>query len=103
MGFAVAADEVCNLSQRCAQAARDTSALIEESIAKSNDGKLKVDQVAKAITPMEQVTQQTANSAEESAAAAEELNAQSETLKEIVERLAIMVGGAEAARGQGRP
>ena len=49
MGFAVVADEVRNLAQRCSQAAGDTSALIEESIAKSNDGKAKVDQVAEAI------------------------------------------------------
>ncbi len=49
MGFAVVADEVRNLAQRCAQAAKDTAALIEESIAKSNDGKSKVDQVAVAI------------------------------------------------------
>ena len=49
MGFAVVADEVRNLAQRCAQAAKDTAALIEESIAKSNDGKAKVDQVATAI------------------------------------------------------
>ena len=49
MGFAVVADEVRNLAQRCAQAAKDTAALIEESITKSNDGKVKVDQVATAI------------------------------------------------------
>jgi len=49
MGFAVVADEVRNLAQRCAQAAKDTAELIEESIAKSNDGKVKVDQVATAI------------------------------------------------------
>jgi methyl-accepting chemotaxis protein len=49
MGFAVVADEVRNLAQRSAQAAKDTAALIEESIAKSNDGKEKVDQVALAI------------------------------------------------------
>ena len=49
MGFAVVADEVRNLAQRCAQAAKDTAALIEESIGKSDAGTAKVDQVAKAI------------------------------------------------------
>jgi len=49
MGFAVVADEVRNLAQRCAQAARDTASLIEESIAKSQDGMAKLDQVAGAI------------------------------------------------------
>ena len=49
MGFAVVADEVRNLAERSAQAAKDTAALIEDSIAQSNDGKTKVDQVAVAI------------------------------------------------------
>jgi methyl-accepting chemotaxis protein len=49
MGFAVVAEEVRNLAQRCAQAAKDTSGLIDESIAKSNEGKAKVDEVAAAI------------------------------------------------------
>jgi methyl-accepting chemotaxis protein/methyl-accepting chemotaxis protein-1 (serine sensor receptor) len=49
MGFAVVADEVRNLAQRCAQAAKDTAVLIEESIAKSADGKVKVDQTATVI------------------------------------------------------
>jgi methyl-accepting chemotaxis protein/methyl-accepting chemotaxis protein-1 (serine sensor receptor) len=138
MGFAVVAEEVRNLAQRCAQAAKDTAALIEESIAKSNGGKMKVDQVAaairaitedagrvktlvdevnlgsqeqgrgieqiaKAITQMEQVTQKTAANAEESASAAEELNAQSGTLKQIVERLTAMVGGGETPNADHRP
>jgi methyl-accepting chemotaxis protein len=133
MGFAVVADEVRNLAQRCAQAAKDTAALIEESIVKSNDGKTKVDQVAvairaiteesakvktlvdevslgsteqtrgieqiaKALTQMEQVTQQSAANAEESAAAAEELTAQASTLTEVVAQLSAMVGGAETAQ-----
>jgi len=50
MGFAVVADEVRNLAQRCAQAAKDTASLIEESIAKSNDGSQKLDEVAKTIS-----------------------------------------------------
>ncbi len=49
MGFAVVADEVRNLAQRCAQAAKDTAALIEESIVKSNDGKAKMDHVTTSI------------------------------------------------------
>lgn len=58
MGFAVVADEVRNLAQRSAQAARDTAILIEESISKSNGGKVKVDQVARAIEAItEQSTQ----------------------------------------------
>jgi len=49
MGFAVVADEVRNLAQRSAQAAKDTAALIEESIAKSTEGAVKVEQVAGSI------------------------------------------------------
>ncbi len=128
MGFAVVADEVRSLAQRSAQAAKDTASLIEDSIAKSSEGKIKVDQVAlaiqavtedavrvkvmvdevslgseeqtrgidqigRAISRMEQVTQTAAASAEEGAASAEELNAQSEALKDIVARLQAMVGG----------
>jgi len=49
MGFAVVADEVRNLAQRSAQAARDTAALIEESVSKSGEGKTRMDEVAMAI------------------------------------------------------
>jgi methyl-accepting chemotaxis protein/methyl-accepting chemotaxis protein-1 (serine sensor receptor) len=136
MGFAVVADEVRSLAQRCAQAAKDTSSLIEESIAKSNEGKTRVDQVAasirsvtgdsaktktlvdevnltsqeqahgidqigKAIRQMEEVTQKNAASAEESASPAEELSAQSQNLKDIVERLTALVGGGGGAASSG--
>jgi methyl-accepting chemotaxis protein/methyl-accepting chemotaxis protein-1 (serine sensor receptor) len=140
MGFAVVADEVRNLSQRCAQAARDTAELIAESIARSRDGKVKVDQVAaamhciteedaklktlvdnvyqgnqeqtlaieqigKAITQMEQVTQTAAAGSQQSAAAAEELSAQSETLQHALDQLRIMVGShkGEARREPDKP
>jgi myosin heavy subunit len=49
MGFAVVADEVRSLAQRSAQAARDTAALIEESIARSGEGTVRVQHVAASI------------------------------------------------------
>ncbi len=49
MGFAVVADEVRNLAQRSAQAAKDTAALIEESILKSGDGSTRLSEVAASI------------------------------------------------------
>jgi methyl-accepting chemotaxis protein/methyl-accepting chemotaxis protein-1 (serine sensor receptor) len=49
MGFAIVADEVRSLAQRSAQAAHDTAALIEDSIASANAGNQKVEQVSGAI------------------------------------------------------
>jgi methyl-accepting chemotaxis protein len=49
MGFAVVADEVRNLAQRSAQAAKDTSELIEESISRSHAGGTKLERVSEVI------------------------------------------------------
>jgi methyl-accepting chemotaxis protein len=48
LGFAVVAEEVRNLAQRAAQAARDTATLIEESTSSACDGSEKVEQMAAA-------------------------------------------------------
>lgn len=125
-GFAVVADEVRNLAQRSAQAAKDTAAMIEESISKSNSGSAKltevaeaiksitesavkvktlvdevnlgsqeqargIEQIAKAISQMEQVTQKTAAHAEEGAAASQELNSQADSMKTSVRELRLLV------------
>jgi methyl-accepting chemotaxis protein len=131
LGFAVVADEVRNLAQRCSQAAKDTGELIEQSIAKSNEGALRFDEMAAAIasitassekikglidkvsatsqgqarriqglvssvSEIQQVTQAAAASAEESAAAGEELSAQAMALHSIVNELSVVVDGAPA-------
>ena len=129
MGFAVVAEEVRALAKRCADAARDTASLIEESIKNSGRGATTarnvaeimhgitsksaivrsiadevrvgseeqtrgIQQVAQAMTRMEQVTQRTAGSAQESACAAVELATQSRALQSVVERVTDMVGSA---------
>ncbi|MBE7542551.1 MAG: methyl-accepting chemotaxis protein [Bryobacteraceae bacterium] len=130
MGFAVVADEVRNLAQRSAQAARDTSELIEESIVRSNEGKTKLDevaawvtkvvqnaaqinvltnevhvgsqeqargieQIAKAVTQMQSLTQSSAANAEESASAGEMMSEQATALNGAVMRLRDLVGSAD--------
>jgi methyl-accepting chemotaxis protein/methyl-accepting chemotaxis protein-1 (serine sensor receptor) len=51
-----------------------------------------IEHIGKAMTQMEHVTQSTAAIAEESASAAEELNAQSQALMKVVDRLSAMAG-----------
>ena len=49
MGFAVVADEVRSLAQRCAQAANDTTSLIEESVTNAKNGGTRLGEVSEVI------------------------------------------------------
>ena len=143
-GFAVVAEEVRNLAQRSAEAARSTSDMIADSVknadngvaisrevaealgeiaegsrkvndlvgeiaAASNEQSQGIDQINKAVSQMDQVTQANAASAEESASAAEELSAQAEELSSIVEELQAIIcrkpncGEVQAEREVHRP
>ena len=49
LGFAVVADEVRSLAQRCAQAAKDTTALIEESVRSAQTGSHRLNEVTEVV------------------------------------------------------
>jgi methyl-accepting chemotaxis protein len=69
--------------------------LLVEEIHHGSEEQMKgMQHIGRAVSQMEQVTQTTAASAEQGAAAAEQLSAQAVGLKEIVERLNVMVGAA---------
>ncbi len=55
MGFAVVADEVRTLAQRCTAAARDTSALITNSVDSSQAGSTKIQSVTAAVGKVAQL------------------------------------------------
>ena len=60
-----------------------------------------VDQVNSAVSQMDRVTQQNAAGAEESASASEQLSAQANTVKGVVNELAVLILGSRAS-GSGR-
>ncbi|MCC6362022.1 MAG: MCP four helix bundle domain-containing protein [Bryobacterales bacterium] len=93
-------DQVATMIRAITEEASKVKTLVDEVNLGSQEQARGIEQIGKAIIQMEQVTQKTAANAEESASAAEELNAQSETLKDVVEKLAAMVGGAAGAGAQ---
>ncbi len=132
-GFAVVADEVRNLAMRAAEAARQTSTLIEGTARKISDGARTVQvaaeafaevadhttrisglveefstcsrehtqgiqQINGAISNIDTIVQQNSSNADESACAAEEMKVQSSQLKEIVDELVRLVGGARSRK-----
>jgi methyl-accepting chemotaxis protein/methyl-accepting chemotaxis protein-1 (serine sensor receptor) len=86
-------DQVAVAIRAITEEAGSIKVLVDDVNMGSQEQARGIDQIGKALTQMEQVTQKTAANAEECASAAEELNAQSATLKGIVERLTAMVGG----------
>jgi methyl-accepting chemotaxis protein len=78
--------------------ARQVDELVAEVAGASREQTLGINQINSAVAQMDKVTQANAASAEESAAAAEELNGQAHVMKEAVAELLRLVGKAD---GQG--
>jgi methyl-accepting chemotaxis protein len=152
-GFAVVAEEVGNLAQMSGNAAKEISALLDQSVSTVNkivdeskskieglvtEGKTTVDQgirvasqcgevlndivhnvqqatnmageiasasqeqsrgcaeITKAMTQLDQMTQQNASTSEECASAAEELSSQAESLRNLVAKLVLTVNGSNS-------
>ena len=75
------------------------SGLVSEIAAASSEQAKGIEQVNVAVSQMDKVTQGNAATAEESASASEELNAQARTLNEVVDEMVRLVNGANAAQG----
>jgi len=75
--------------------------LVDEVSQGSQEQKQGLEQIAGAINQMEQVTQKTAASAEEGAAAGQQLSAQAHTLHSLIEGLKSLVDGASAGAQSG--
>jgi len=118
-GFAVVAEEVRNLAQRSAEAAKNTASLISQSQAQvehisnginqvtelisqvsnaSDQQRTGIDQVNDAVAQMDKVTQSSAATAEESASASEEMSAQAEELNSMVDQLIMLTEGAKRSQ-----
>lgn len=72
--------------------------LVSEIAAASQEQAQGIDQVNTAVAQMDKVTQQNAANAEESASASEQLTAQATAMNEMVNELAVLVGGCNSQR-----
>jgi methyl-accepting chemotaxis protein len=92
-GVAIAS-EVAKTLDDIVRSVGKTNELVSEIAAASREQAQGIDQVNTAVAQMDKVTQQNAANAEESASASEELNAQADSMNDIVADLVALAGGA---------
>jgi methyl-accepting chemotaxis protein len=92
-GFAVVADEVRNLAMRAAEAAKNTAALIEETVKKINDGAEQVartneafTQVAESASKVEELVTEIAAASKEQAQGIEQINTAVAEMDKVIQQ-----------------
>jgi methyl-accepting chemotaxis protein len=93
-------DKVATRLQEIVTKAKQVDELVAEVATASKEQTQGIDQLNTAISQIDKVTQSNAANAEESASAAEEMNAQTESLKEAVGELLALVNGTATAAGR---
>ncbi len=73
--------------------ARQVDQLVHEIASASQEQAQGIGQISKAVLELDRVTQQSAAGAQESAAAAEEMNSQTTHVREVVQKLVILIQG----------
>ena len=96
------ANEVGKVLEEIVQSVGKTTDLVSEIAAASQEQAQGIDQVNTAVAQMDKVTQQNAANAEESASASEQLTAQASAMNDMVNELAVLVGGCHAQQQQSR-
>ncbi len=89
--------KVEELLTQIADKVNSTNSLVAEIATAAREQAQGIEQINAAIAQMDKVSQSNSASAEESASAAEELDAQAETLKDLVAKLRLLVDGQVAA------
>ncbi len=90
------ANEVSKILEEIVQSVAKTTNLVNNIDAASQEQTQGIEKINTAVAQVDKVTQQNAANAEESASASEELNAQAESMKEIVHSLVVLVGAKTA-------
>ncbi|MEN6338149.1 MAG: Cache 3/Cache 2 fusion domain-containing protein, partial [Phycisphaerales bacterium] len=90
------AGEVTKILEEIVRSIGKTTDLVSEIASASKEQSQGIDQVNTAVAQMDKVTQQNAAGAEESASASEQLTAQAEAMNDMVNQLAILVGGCKS-------
>ena len=87
-------DQVATAMRQITASSSKVKSLVDEVNRRSQGQARGMEQISKAISQMDQVTQQTASSAEQSASASLELSSQAESMHQVIQRLEEMVGAA---------